>query len=131
MERVCGTKLMFDNDFPIPNETVQLLLSLQHPVEAEYPLHQLATEHSVQQSHGQSSFSLIAEKIKYKLLQNRNVVFLSPILFLILEYSHFLQLKLHLTYLCETWSLTLREEHGSNVFENRVLRRIFEEVGEN
>jgi hypothetical protein len=25
---------------------------------------------------------------------------------------------------CETWSLTLREEHGLRVFENRVLRRI-------
>jgi hypothetical protein len=24
-----------------------------------------------------------------------------------------------------TWSLTLREEHGLRVFENRVLRRIF------
>jgi hypothetical protein len=27
---------------------------------------------------------------------------------------------------CETWFLTLREEHGPRVFENRVLRRIFE-----
>jgi hypothetical protein len=27
-------------------------------------------------------------------------------------------------YGCETWSLTLREEHGLSVFENRVLRRI-------
>jgi hypothetical protein len=27
---------------------------------------------------------------------------------------------------CETWSLTLREEHRLRVFENRVLRRIFE-----
>jgi hypothetical protein len=26
----------------------------------------------------------------------------------------------------ETWSLTLREEHRLRVFENRVLRRIFE-----
>jgi hypothetical protein len=26
---------------------------------------------------------------------------------------------------CETWSLTLREEHRPRVFENRVLRRIF------
>jgi hypothetical protein len=25
---------------------------------------------------------------------------------------------------CETWSLTLREEHRLGVFENRVLRRI-------
>jgi hypothetical protein len=28
-------------------------------------------------------------------------------------------------YVCETWSLTLREEHRLRVFENRVLRRIF------
>jgi hypothetical protein len=29
-------------------------------------------------------------------------------------------------YGCETWSLTLREEHRLRVFENRVLRKIFE-----
>jgi hypothetical protein len=28
-------------------------------------------------------------------------------------------------YGCETWSLTLREEHKLRVFENRVLRRVF------
>jgi len=28
-------------------------------------------------------------------------------------------------YGCETWSLTLREEHGLRMFENWVLRRIF------
>jgi hypothetical protein len=28
-------------------------------------------------------------------------------------------------YGCETWSLTLREEHRLGMFENRVLRRIF------
>ena len=28
-------------------------------------------------------------------------------------------------YGCETWSLTLREESGLWVFENRMLRRIF------
>ena len=28
-------------------------------------------------------------------------------------------------YGCETWSLTLREERGLKMFENRVLRRIF------
>jgi hypothetical protein len=28
-------------------------------------------------------------------------------------------------YECETWSLTLREEHRLRVFENRVLRGIF------
>jgi hypothetical protein len=29
-------------------------------------------------------------------------------------------------YECETWSLTLKGEHRLRVFENRVLRRIFE-----
>ena len=29
-------------------------------------------------------------------------------------------------YGCETWSLTLREERRLGVFENRVLRRVFE-----
>jgi len=29
------------------------------------------------------------------------------------------------SYGCETWSLTLREEHRLRVFENRVLTRIF------
>jgi hypothetical protein len=28
-------------------------------------------------------------------------------------------------YGCETWSLTLREEHRMRLFENRVLRKIF------
>jgi hypothetical protein len=28
-------------------------------------------------------------------------------------------------YGCETWSVTLREEHRLREFENRVLRRIF------
>jgi hypothetical protein len=28
-------------------------------------------------------------------------------------------------YGCETWPLTVWEEHGLRVFENRVLRRIF------
>jgi hypothetical protein len=31
---------------------------------------------------------------------------------------------------CETWSLTLREEHRFGVFESRVLRRIFGPKGE-
>ena len=28
-------------------------------------------------------------------------------------------------YGCETWSLTLREEHRLRVFKNKVLRKIF------
>jgi hypothetical protein len=33
-------------------------------------------------------------------------------------------------YGCETWSLTLREEHILRVLENRVLRRIFGPKGD-
>jgi hypothetical protein len=33
-------------------------------------------------------------------------------------------------YGCETWSLTLREEHRLRVFGNRVLRRIFGTKGD-
>jgi hypothetical protein len=29
-------------------------------------------------------------------------------------------------YGCETWSLTMREEHRLRVFENGVLRKLFE-----
>ena len=29
------------------------------------------------------------------------------------------------SYGCETWTLTLREEHRLTVFENKVLRKIF------
>ena len=48
------------------------------------------------------------------------------------EGSRNLKIKIYRTiilpvvlYGCETWSLTLREEHRLRVFENRVLRRIF------
>jgi hypothetical protein len=34
-------------------------------------------------------------------------------------------------YECETWSLTLQEEHRLTEFENRVLRRIFGYKSEN
>ena len=46
--------------------------------------------------------------------------------------SNNLKIKIYITiilpvvlYGCETWSLTMREEHRLSVFENRVLRRIF------
>jgi hypothetical protein len=45
--------------------------------------------------------------------------------------SRNVKVKIHKTIIlpvvlggCETWSLTLREEHRQRVFENRVLRRI-------
>ena len=51
-------------------------------------------------------------------------------------YSHLLSKKLKVNtyktiilpvvlYGCETWSLTLREEHRLRVIENKVLRKIF------
>ena len=47
-------------------------------------------------------------------------------------YSQNLKIKIYRTiilpvvlYGCETWSLTLREEHRLRVSENRVFRRIF------
>jgi hypothetical protein len=40
-------------------------------------------------------------------------------------YSNITITILVVLYECETWSLTLREEHKLRVFEKRVLRRIF------
>jgi hypothetical protein len=56
----------------------------------------------------------------------------SKIFCLPISYQKNLKIKIYKTvilrvvlYGCETWSLTLREEHRLRVFENRVLRRIF------
>jgi hypothetical protein len=56
----------------------------------------------------------------------------SKIFCLPVSYKKNLKIKIYKTvilpvvlYGCETWSLTLREELGLRVFENRVLRRIF------
>ena len=53
------------------------------------------------------------------------------LLFTILKYKY-TKIKIYRTiilrivlYGCETWSLTLREEHKLRVFKNRVLRIIF------
>ena len=55
------------------------------------------------------------------------------LLLLLLLLSKNLKIKIYKTiilpvllYGCETWSLTLREECRLKVFENRILRRIFE-----
>jgi hypothetical protein len=61
-----------------------------------------ACYHSVQDL---LSFSLLSKKTKIKIYRT---IILPVVL-----------------YGCETWSLTLREEHELRVFENRVLRRIF------
>jgi len=47
------------------------------------------------------------DKKKQKITINRNIIFLVVL------------------YGCGTWSLTLREERRLEVFENRVMRRIF------
>ena len=75
----------------------------------------------------------IQEEIKSRLKKSGNACyhsvqnFLSSILL-----SNNIGLKKNITIIlpvvlcgCETWSLTLREEHRLGVFENRVLRRIF------
>jgi len=62
-----------------------------------------ASLHSV---HNRLSSSLLSKNLKIKI--DRNII-----LFVVL-------------YGCETWSLTLREERRMLLFENRVLRRIFE-----
>jgi hypothetical protein len=56
----------------------------------------------------------------------------SKIFCLLISYQQNLKIKIYRTailpvvlYGCETWSLTLREEHRLRVFENRVFRRIF------
>ena len=46
-------------------------------------------------------------------IQNTKIKTYRTIIFLVVLYG------------CGTWSLTLREERRSRVFENRVLRRIF------
>jgi hypothetical protein len=51
------------------------------------------------------SFSLLFKNLKMKIYRNM----ILPVVL----------------YRCETWSFTLREEHGLRVFENRVWRRIF------
>ena len=57
---------------------------------------------------------------------------IGPVNFTLFLYSsNNLNIKIYRTkispvvYGCETWSLTLREERKTRVFENRVLRRIF------
>ena len=51
------------------------------------------------------SFHLLSKKLKVNIYKT----IISPVV----------------SYGCETWSLTLREEHRLRVFENNVLRKIF------
>jgi hypothetical protein len=59
------------------------------------------------------------------------VVYITRIcLYRIKIYSYKTIILLVVLYECETWSLTLREEHRLRVFENRVLRKGDEVTGE-
>jgi len=49
----------------------------------------------------------------------------SSLLFKNLKIKIYRTIILPILYGCETWLLTLREECGLRVFENRVLRRVF------
>jgi hypothetical protein len=49
----------------------------------------------------------------------------SSLLYKNIEIKIYRTIILSVVYVCETWSLTLREEHRLGVFENRVLRRLF------
>ena len=57
---------------------------------------------------------------------------LGDILILILHVLHLLNIKIYKTILfpvvlydCEEWSLALREERRTRIFENRILWRVF------
>jgi hypothetical protein len=74
---------------------------------------------------------LIQEEIKrrlnsgnacYHLVQN---ILSSCLLSKNLKIRIYKTIILPVLYGCETWSLTLKEEHRLRVFENRVLRNIF------
>jgi hypothetical protein len=76
--------------------------------------------------------NLIQEEIKRRLNSGNDRYHSVQNLLSFLLLSINLKIRIHKTmilpvvlYGCETWSLTLREEHRLRVFENRVLRRLF------
>jgi hypothetical protein len=76
--------------------------------------------------------NLIQEKIKRRFNSDKTCYLSVQNLLSFRLLSKNLNIKIYETiillvvlYGCETWSLTLREEHRLRVFENRVLRRIF------
>jgi hypothetical protein len=73
------------------------------------------------QNSGQRTKSINAVVLRSPLSNRFNKLTLKYILLMYLM-TYILPVVL---YGCETWSLTLREEHRLRVFENRVLRRIF------
>jgi hypothetical protein len=74
--------------------------------------------------------NLIQEEIKRRL--NSGIAFYHSVQNLMSSAVKYLKIRIIKTiilpvvlYWCETWSLTLREEHRLRVFENRVLKKIF------
>ena len=53
-----------------------------------------------------------------------NKIFCPCQLYIFKKFRCYLFSYISYTIWCETWSLTLREEHRLRVFENRILRRI-------
>jgi len=53
------------------------------------------------------------------------IIFFSSLLSKIIKIKIDITIILVVLYVCETWSLTFREEPMLRVLENRVLRRIF------
>jgi hypothetical protein len=63
---------------------------------------------------GNACYHSVQDLVSYSLLsKNTKIKIYRPIILPVVLYG------------CETWSLTLREEHRLRVFENRVLRRIY------
>jgi hypothetical protein len=85
-----------------PRQIIYDVIKLNHHHHPLFIFLFLVSCHSV---HSLLSFRLLAGNLKVKI--HKTVIL--PVAF----------------YECETWSLTLREEHRLRVFENRVLRRIF------
>jgi hypothetical protein len=74
----------------------------------------------------------VHDEIKSRLISGNACYYSVQNLFSSRLISRNLKIKIYKTvilpvvlYGCETWCLTLREEHRLRVFENRVLRRIF------
>jgi hypothetical protein len=71
--------------------------------------------------------NFVQEEIKRRL--NSGIAsyhsFKNPLFFTLLSRNVKIRIYKTLILLCETWSLTLREEHRLRVFENRVLWKIF------
>jgi hypothetical protein len=65
--------------------------------------------------------SLAHDRDKWTVLEIWDEVYLQSVV----NSAYYVFLSNVVLYGCETWSLTVRQEHKLRVFENRVLRRIF------